>query len=133
MEIKILRCVLPARAYHRCMWRNQSVLQYLHSICNMRFNPSPCVQSPGYILPDLSIFFTTQFYLRTCKLYMISFFTVLQMQVSCFQLVERVACSFFIYTVMASPAVCQHMACVKLWEGYRKAPNFEVFPSGLVL
>lgn len=105
MEIKILRCVLPARVYHRCMRRNQSALQYLHSICNMRFNLSPCVQSPGYILPDLSVF-TTQFYLRTCKLYMISFFTVLQMQVSCFQLVERVACSFPICTVMTSPAVC---------------------------
>lgn len=81
MEIKILPCVLPARVYHRCMRRNQSALQYLHSICNMRFNPSPCVQSPAYIFcqicQNLFYFFlsvTTEFYLRTCKLYMISFF-----------------------------------------------------------
>lgn len=108
MEIKILRCVLQARVYHRHMQRNQSALQYLHSTCNMRFIPPPCVQSPTYIiLPDLSVF-TTPFYLRSCKLCMISFFHCIS-EASCqhFSWWKGLpACSFSICAVITSPAVC---------------------------
>lgn len=121
MEIKILWCVLQARVYHRRVWRNQSALKYLHLIFNnMRFNPSPCVQSPAYIFcqicQNLFFFFlsvTTEFYLRTCKLYMISFFSALYFRC---KLVERVAWSFPTCAIMASPAVCQSTWHVSKYE-----------------
>lgn len=141
MEIKILQCVLQARVYHRHMQRNQSALQYLHSTCNMRFIPPPCVQSPTYIFCQICQFLQLRFTSEVVN-YAWSLFppTVFLKQVASIQLVERVACMLFFYLCCHNKScrMSQHMACVKLWEGDRKASNFEsqfldrFFPSDLV-
>lgn len=109
------------------MQRNQTTLQYLHSTCNMRFIPSPCVQIPTYIFSQTCPFFTSQFYLRSCKLCMIFFSLYFWSKLLAFSWWKLVDCMLFFYLCChnKSCSISQHMTCVRLWEGDKKTPNFE--------